>query len=181
MVKDGNGHGTNPKRFVEAGQRFGRLTVVNAEVRRIVPSVPNGLRAADCQCDCGTVIRTAISLLVHGKALSCGCARREVTAERLRSHGLHEHPLYNVHHGMMQRCYDKQHQAYENYGGRGIEVCPEWHDLSAFTAWIDANLGPRPEGMTLDRWPDNDGNYEPGNVRWATKVEQAANRRRREP
>ena len=79
---------------------------------------------------------------------------------------------------MLARCEDPESRSYRNYGRRGITVCPEWHDVAVFIAWIEANLGPRPVGMTLDRWPDNDGNYEPGNVRWATWPEQHANKRR---
>ncbi len=76
---------------------------------------------------------------------------------------------------MLQRCEDSGCKSYPRYGGRGIAVCAEWHDVVAFIAWIEANLGQRQEGLTLDRI-DNDGNYEPGNVRWATRSQQQRNR-----
>jgi hypothetical protein len=79
----------------------------------------------------------------------------------------------------MQRCYNPGHDAYHRYGGRGIDVCPQWHDVTQFIRWIEQNLGSRPEGMTLDRWPDNNGDYEPGNVRWADRFQQAENSRER--
>ena len=78
---------------------------------------------------------------------------------------------------MMDRCYNVDCSSYPNYGGRGISVCQEWHDRWAFFEYLDEVLGPRPEGYTLDRI-DNDGNYEPGNIRWASKQEQVRNRRR---
>lgn len=160
---------------VEVGQRFGRLTVADPGVRKEVPSVPRGLRAALCECDCGTRLTVTISQLVRGGTQSCGCRQRDKAAGRFRSHGLHAHPLYNVHHGMMQRCYDPAHPAYHRYGGRGIAVCAPWHDLRTFINEVMREIGPRPEGKTLDRYPDNNGNYEPGNVRWATRSEQGKN------
>lgn len=93
------------------------------------------------------------------------------------SHGLSRHPLYQTHRGMMDRCYNPDAESYGWYGARGITVCPEWHDVAAFIAWIEAEIGPRPDGCTLDRWPDNNGNYAPGNVRWADPEEQGRNRR----
>lgn len=76
----------------------------------------------------------------------------------------------------MMRCYNPDDLGFPNYGARGIAVCPEWRDLAAFCAWMDANLGPCPEGMSLDRI-NNDGNYEPGNVKWSTQPEQIHNSR----
>jgi len=95
-------------------------------------------------------------------------------------HGLSRHPLYDTHRAMMRRCYDPRHHAYARYGGRGITVDPSWHDVRGFVSWVEANLGPRPAGMTFDR-KDNDGNYEPGGVRWATVFQQQANRSDRPP
>lgn len=84
------------------------------------------------------------------------------------------HPLYTRWFNMMSRCHWKP-QA--RYGQRGIVVCEEWHDPWTFFRWCDENLGPIPDGYSIDRI-DNDGNYEPGNIRWATKSQQASNQRR---
>ena len=95
-----------------------------------------------------------------------------------RTHGLSKHPLYGTWAGMISRCYNPASPSYFRWGGRGVRVYEPWRATpTEFIAWIEANLGPRPGGMTLDRYPDNDGNYEPGNVRWATKQQQTANRR----
>ena len=74
---------------------------------------------------------------------------------------------------MRQRCRDPKSRWFKNYGGRGVSVCERW--LNSFSAFL-ADMGEPPPGLTLDRWPNNDGNYEPGNCRWATRAEQRANR-----
>jgi hypothetical protein len=106
-------------------------------------------------------------------------AERNKSAEHrgeVSVHGLAAHPLYDTWAGMLARCHNPKSAAWMHYGGRGIQVCREWHGVAVFVAWVEANLGARPEGHSLDRI-DNDGDYEPGNVRWATALEQAANRR----
>ena len=74
---------------------------------------------------------------------------------------------------MLKRCYNANYQSYSYYGGRGIKVCRRWHSFENFLA----DMGERPLGTTLDRWPNGNGMYEAGNVRWASKKEQAQNRR----
>ncbi len=86
------------------------------------------------------------------------------------------HPRYGLYSHMMDRCYNINSSEYPNWGGRGIVVCEEWHDSSVFLTYLDEVLGDRPEGHTFDRI-DNNGNYEPGNVRWATPSQQNSNRR----
>lgn len=177
--KDDHGYGRDAVQFVRAGDRFGRLTVTDPAVRKLFPSVPvGGQRAAVCACDCGNQVTVTLTELIRGGTSSCGCAHREGLSRRLRKHGLADHPLYATHQGIMQRCYLPEHVHFRNYGGRGIRVCDEWRDVAAFIGWVEANLGPRPAGMTLDRI-DNDGNYEPGNMRWATPSEQRRNQRAR--
>jgi hypothetical protein len=80
---------------------------------------------------------------------------------------------------MLRRCRDPRYKDYRNYGARGITVCERWNDFAVFLADVISEIGERPPGLTLDRYPDNNGNYEPGNVRWGTQSEQAINRRER--
>jgi hypothetical protein len=178
-----------PKKLaVIPGQKFGRLTVVE-ETRKALPSRPGGKRAALCRCDCGTELVVTLSHLTSGRTPSCGCKRRErghmladtgllASWPRPTTHGLASHPLYHTYWNMLNRCEDPSRKDYHNYGGRGITVCAEWHDLTTFITSIEASIGPRPEGMTLDRI-DVNGDYEPGNVQWATWEQQAGNRRPR--
>jgi hypothetical protein len=78
---------------------------------------------------------------------------------------------------MKRRCLNRRSHNYKDYGGPGITMYPEWiESFDAFETWILANLGPRPEGHSLDRI-DVNGGYEPGNLRWATAKEQRANQR----
>jgi hypothetical protein len=85
-----------------------------------------------------------------------------------------DHPLYSTYAGMKFRCYNRNQAAYYRYGARGIKVCPQWLERgSGFWSWLE-HMGPRPDGCSMDRI-DNDGDYEPGNVRWATRSEQYRN------
>jgi hypothetical protein len=133
-------------------------------------------------------VTTNLQSLVTGETTSCGCYHREGFVQRNQSaeqralittHGMTTHPLYHTWLGMMARCYDERHAGFKNYGARGITVCEPWHDVRAFVAWVDRNLGPRPDGRSMDRI-DNDAGYAPGNLRWATPSEQRRNRRSKE-
>ena len=88
-------------------------------------------------------------------------------------HGLTHSPTYETWHAMIQRCTNPRASNWGYYGGRGITVCDRW--LHSFENFL-ADMGMRPADLSLDRI-DNDGNYEPGNCRWATAVEQSQNRR----
>ena len=93
-------------------------------------------------------------------------------------HGLSYHPLYGTWSHMKQRCYNKNHKRYADWGGRGIKVCDRWLE-PAPQGFINffKDMGERPEGYSLDRI-DNDGDYTPDNCRWASTVEQTSNRRK---
>lgn len=138
------------------GQTFGLLTVVE----RV-----KGEKYL-CHCECGKEKIVNGCHLKSGRVKSCGCARFK--------HGMKEDRLYQIWHGMKDRCLRKNGQHYQKYGGRGIEVCPEWCDsFEAFRDWAIAN-GYR-DDLSLDR-KNNDGNYCPENCRWATRREQQSNR-----
>jgi hypothetical protein len=167
--------------FVTLGQRIGRGVVIDPDVRIPRPGRP-GLRGARLLCDCGNEYVSALQALVgkrgeSQRSLSCGCLRLEHQRAAVTSHGLAAHPLYGTWEGMLARCENPRTIGYHNYGGRGISVCEWWHDPQVFITDIERILGPRPDGHSLDRI-DNDGDYRPGNVRWATAMMQAANRRR---
>ena len=161
-------------RLTMVGQTFGRLVVLGCPSRD-----KHGTAFFPCRCECGASALVRGDHLRSGRTQSCSCLQRERLSVRNKVHGLRAHPLYYTWKGMKQRCYDSSHKHYQGYGGRGITVHPAWVDsLKAFIAYIEKELGPRPEGHTLDRI-NNDGNYEPGNLRWASAQQQADNRRSR--
>jgi hypothetical protein len=168
---------------VRAGQRIGRGVVIDPEIRTgITRAVPGGRPGVRLHCDCGNIYEAYLMSLVERNGRvntqSCGCLRADnaaVNGFRSTTHGLGSHQLYGTWHQMLQRCENPQHDNYRYYGANGRSVCERWHDVRLFIEDIERDLGPRPDDMTLDRI-NNDGNYEPGNVRWATAAEQVANR-----
>lgn len=154
----------SPRLKDERGNIYGLLTVVEEAA-----SKTHGAHWL-CKCECGNTTIAAGSHLRQGRVASCGCRRRE------HGHAVHGQRSveYQAWCAMVARCECKTHQNYKNYGGRGISVCREWRE--SYETFF-ASLGTRPTpGRSLDRI-NNDGNYEPGNVRWATKVQQNRNRR----
>lgn len=160
--------------YLTAGSAFSRLTALEGAAY--------GRDLVLCRCECGTEKRIAASSVRLGLTRSCGCLSRE----RTRTHGFTGQPLYATWNGMMDRCNNPNHPSYASYGGRGIAVCERWRDPWQFAEDIEREIGPRPAGRhpngrvkySLDRWPDNDGDYEPGNVRWADGSEQVLNQRK---
>jgi len=179
------------------GQVFGRLTAI-----ALWAVDHRGQARWMCECACGEFFIAVGGRLAQRGVRSCGCLNREVSNRRIAAFNAgparqakhkqrmveqsyrHGHArkcggkqpaskTYNSWYSMIARCENPNHEAYDQYGGRGIVIYKQWRD--DFRAFL-ADMGERPVGMTLDR-EDPNGNYEPGNCRWATPKQQRANQR----
>lgn len=163
-----------PKRAKDiARQRFARLVVLGA----VAKAKDNSIKWL-CQCDCGGTTITTYSMLRTGHTKSCGCWRDESRLTHNITHGKSNSKTYIVWRNMITRCTTPSNENYPYYGARGISICQEWiKDFQAFYDYVSQLERFGEKGMTLDRI-DADGNYEPGNLRWATPKEQNRNVRR---
>jgi len=156
------------KRRDLTGQRFGKLVVLG--LSHIQPEGAARRAWWNTRCDCGAEKAIRGNNLTTGGATTCGCGYREAVTR----HGMKGSPEYRSWQAMKQRCLYEKHKSFDHYGGRGITICPQW--LASFENFY-ADMGPRPEGTTLDRI-DPDGDYTPDNCRWASHATQTANRKR---
>jgi hypothetical protein len=157
------------------GKRFGRLIAIR--------HVEFWGRAAVwlCKCDCGRAKKIRSSFLRRGVTRSCGCLMKEASEQRARHQFTkHGHTAqnsvtreYRSWNSMTVRCTNPKAKEFSRYGGAGIKICKRWGSFKNFLA----DMGPRPIGKTLDRYPNPYGDYKPSNCRWATLSEQQHNRR----
>ena|SRR5579859_6660637 len=160
------------KRVDETGKKYGRLLVISFHGKN-----KNNQALWNCICDCGNHTIVVGKVLRDGTTVSCGCFKRENDIRMFTVHG-HARPgkktsEYYAWMNIKGRCYNPKDINYKNYGGRGIKVCDRW--LESFENFL-ADMGPKPSSKhSIDRFPDNDGDYGPGNTRWATRAEQSRN------
>ncbi len=168
------------QRFIDLeGREFGRLKVIGyaGRIHKF------RIRYWFCECRCGNKCAVCTGNLKRGIAKSCGCLHKEMMRRKMFKHGCsingnkskRETAEYRAWQCIINRCCNPNGQDFALYGGRGIIICDRWrHDFKAFLA----DVGKRPSPKhSIDRFPNQDGNYEPGNVRWASQKEQCRNKR----
>lgn len=146
------------------GHKYGRLTVVSRGTAK---------SSWVCRCDCGGDKTALASNLRSGRTQSCGCLWREAATR----HGASGTPTYSSWRSMVSRCTNPADPSFDRYGGAGVTVSNAWLDFASFRR----DMGDRPSGKSIDRYPNPAGNYEPGNCRWATGSEQQRNKREAPP
>ena len=158
-------------KFIDlTGQRFGRLIV-----KERVNNDKGGNTCWLCECDCGKGKKIQGVSLKFGLTQSCGCLQKERVRDANLKHGHAKanmySKIYRIWGSIIQRCNNPNNSDYKYYGGRGIKVCKRWDKFENFLK----DMGEKPEGLSIDR-KDNDGNYEPSNVRFVTIQENLKNK-----
>lgn len=151
---------------VKMNETYGRLTIVG------IATTKRGRSGWECLCLCGNTKIVEGYRLTNGDTRSCGCLRREVSAARCFKHGRTHSGAWKSWVNMLTRCTNPNSSSYHFYGGRGVTIAPEWMAFENFFA----DMGERPEGLSLDRIDTYD-HYRPGNCRWANTKTQGRNRR----
>lgn len=151
------------------GEIFGRLTVIELSKK----SKPKKIYWK-CLCQCGNIIDVLSNSLISGNTKSCGCLRSELVSNKYSTHKKSTSSEYYTYYSMISRCYNKNNNVYQYYGGRGIKVCDRW--LKSFENFYK-DMGDKPSPKhSIDRI-NNNGDYEPNNCKWATQSEQTINSR----
>lgn len=163
-----------PKKIDLTGLKFNRLTVVSESSKNKFSQI-----VWLCICDCGKETFVATADLKAGSIKSCGCLQIEGILKISTRHGFakrgNKTPIYKAWAAIIQRCYNPNCKSYPDYGGRGIEICDRWR--YSFENFL-SDVGEKPSTKhSLDRFPDNDGDYGPDNFRWAIRKEQSRNTR----
>ena len=172
---DERGHQIKGKPIVDyTGKRFGRLTVLGLD------KIENGISWWRVKCDCGTIKSVRGNTLPILK--SCGCQKREqdllnIGVTKENHHNLSKHPAFGIWNAMINRCENPKADHFDDYGGRGIKVCEEWHDPRKFIRWAEENGFEAGKNFSIER-KDVDGNYCPENCCWIDRKYQQRNTRK---
>lgn len=157
-------------RFVDlTNKKFGKLTAIKTAGK-------NKARQYlwYCECECGGNSIVIGSNLIRGNTVACGCVRQTDIANRTRKHGMSKTRLFKIWAGMRKRCLNPKCKSYKNYGGRGIKIDERWDSFENFYEDVHKTYS---DNLSLDRFPNTNGNYSPDNFRWATSKDQNNNRR----